>query len=103
MGRSLMLAALTWDERLRALHGVMIFLSPIVTYLTLRWAWSFTSRSGGGERPRTPQRGSRSYPPSHTRAECGYRAPEDLAPGFAYGRVCVAVDRDCGFVAGAAD
>ena len=36
-----MLAGLTWDERLRALQGVLIFSSPIVTYLTLRWAWSF--------------------------------------------------------------
>jgi hypothetical protein len=39
------------------LQGVLIFLSPIVTYLTLRWARSFYVAERWRRQTRTQQRG----------------------------------------------
>ena len=37
----MLLGALSWEERLRVVQGICVLASPIVTWLTLRWAWSF--------------------------------------------------------------
>jgi hypothetical protein len=52
-----MLAGLTWHEQLQVLQGVLIFSSPIVTYLTLRWAWSFYIAERWRRQTKTQQRG----------------------------------------------